>query len=151
VIRQAVPGDADAVRTLVRLAYEPWIAVVGREPAPMQDDYAAQIAAGQTWVFDDHGPLAVLVVEDAPDHLLIENVAVAPSAQGRGLGRRLLAQAAALARERNRPTLRLYTNALMHTNIALYAHLGFHQTHRNTVSGFERVYMALDVDGPFTL
>jgi GNAT superfamily N-acetyltransferase len=46
------------------------------------------------------------------DHLLIENVAVSPAFQGRGLGRRLIARAEQLAASQGQTELRLYTNKM---------------------------------------
>ena len=37
--------------------------------------------------------------------------------------------------------LRLFTNALMSENLAMYAHIGFVETHRSVEKGFHRVYM----------
>jgi ribosomal protein S18 acetylase RimI-like enzyme len=50
---------------------------------------------------------------------------VAPAFQGRGLGRRLMAQAEQLARELGRAEIRLYTNARFTENVALYQRLGY--------------------------
>ncbi|HZY55656.1 MAG TPA: GNAT family N-acetyltransferase, partial [Reyranella sp.] len=36
--RSAAPGDAAAIRALVRAAYAKWVPVLGREPRPMQAD-----------------------------------------------------------------------------------------------------------------
>jgi ribosomal protein S18 acetylase RimI-like enzyme len=62
--------------------------------------------------------------------MLIESVAVDPRHQGRGLGRRLMALAEAEARRQGRLAVRLYTNAKMTENIALYARLGYRETER---------------------
>ena len=51
----------------------------------------ALIAAGKVWAIDDEGGLGgVVVLEDLPDALQVENIAVRPERQGRGLGRHLL-------------------------------------------------------------
>ena len=72
------------------------------------------------------GALAGLIETiDRPDHLLIENVAVAPAFQGRGVGRRLMAHAEQLAAEQGHAELRLYTNARFEENVALYRRLGY--------------------------
>jgi GNAT superfamily N-acetyltransferase len=131
------------VRDLVQRAYQPWVAVVGRRPAPMDDDYAHHIAAGEVFVLDDAaGELAALaVLIDAPDHLLLDNVAADPARRGHGLGRRMIAFAEREAIRRGHGELRLFTNARMDRNIALYTTLGFVETHRAEVAGHPRVFM----------
>jgi ribosomal protein S18 acetylase RimI-like enzyme len=142
--RPARAEDAEAARALVRAAYAPWVPVVGREPGPMRDDYAALIAAGAVWITADGTGLCVLLEKEGA--LLLDNIAVAPSAQGRGIGRGLVAFAAAEAGRRGLPAVVLYTHVRMATNIALYARLGFRETHRAHEGGFDRVYMRLDLD-----
>jgi ribosomal protein S18 acetylase RimI-like enzyme len=75
------------------------------------------------------------------DHLFIENVAVHPDHQGRGLGQRLLARAESEAGARGLPALRLYTNVKMTENFPFYEALGFVETERRREDGFDRVYM----------
>ncbi len=117
-LRPARPADAPAVTALVRAAYARWVPRLGREPAPMTEDDAALIAAGAVTLLEDAGALlGVLVLIPEPDALLIENVAIAPDAQGRGLGGLLLAEAERVGREIGRCRVRLYTNAAMTENI----------------------------------
>jgi ribosomal protein S18 acetylase RimI-like enzyme len=135
-------ADLPALAALVEAAYAPWVAVIGRRPGPMDDDYAARIEAGQARVLDEQGTiLALLVTERYADHLLIDNIAVAPDAQGRCLGRTLLAEAERQARAHGLARLRLYTHARMASNIALYARAGFAEVARVREKGFDRVYM----------
>ncbi len=127
---------------LVQRAYAPWVAIVGKRPAPMDDDYAHHIDAGEVFVLDDGGAIAALaVLIAAPDHLLLDNVAVDPDRHGGGLGRRMIAFAEQEAARRGHAELRLFTNERMDRNIALYERLGFVETHRDTVSGHRRVFM----------
>jgi ribosomal protein S18 acetylase RimI-like enzyme len=87
--------------------------------------------------------LPVLVLENVEGGaLLLDNVAVAPAAQGQGYGRALVGFAEAEARRRGHAQLRLYTHVLMTENLALYRRLGFEETGRITEKGYERVYMA---------
>jgi GNAT superfamily N-acetyltransferase len=131
------------VHDLVERAYAPWVAIVGRRPGPMNDDYAKHIAAGEVFVLDREGALAALCVLVAgADHLLLDNVAVAPERQGEGLGRVMVAFAEAGAKARGYRELRLFTHERMAANIALYAKLGFVETHRAVQDGFHRVFMA---------
>jgi ribosomal protein S18 acetylase RimI-like enzyme len=143
MIRPALPQEAEAVHALVREAYGHYVERLGREPGPMNDDYVQRIAAGQTWVLEEQGALVgILVLEDRPDALLLYNVAVAPTAQGKGHGRQLIAFAEAEARRRGYDELQLFTHVLMTENIALYQRLGFVETGRVDEEGFRRVYMA---------
>ncbi|MFC7692140.1 GNAT family N-acetyltransferase [Paeniroseomonas aquatica] len=133
---------------MVEAAYGPWVPIVGRRPFPMQDDYAARIAAGQAWVLEDAGAIAGLVViEREADHLLLDNIAIDPARQGRGDGRALLDFVEAEARRLGLAEVRLYTNLLMERNIALYARRGYAETGRRQEQGFARVFMAKSLSG----
>src|SRR3982750_2756095 len=120
-MRRARPDEADAVGALVESAFARHVEAVGQRPMPMDDDHAARIAAGEQYVSDapdGSGRLASsIVLVDAGDHLVVNNVAVAPSDQGHGLGRALLEFAEAEARRRGFDEVRLHTNAAMADNI----------------------------------
>lgn len=142
-IHPARPTDVAAVRRIVDAAYQRYVPLLGRPPGPMLDDYSRRIEDGQAWVLEDGGALVgVLVLEDADGALLLDNVAVAPDAQGRGYGRALVTFAEQEARRRGHEEVRLYTNVLMAENVALYRRLGFVETGRATDKGYQRVYMA---------
>ncbi|MGC8475373.1 MAG: GNAT family N-acetyltransferase [Acetobacteraceae bacterium] len=146
-LRPARPEDAPAVTALVRAAYARWVPLLGREPAPMTADYPGLIAAGAVSLLEDSGVLlGVLVLITEPDALMVENVAVAPAAQRRGLGAMLLDEADRVARAAGRDRMRLYTNAAMGANIAYYARRGFVETRRVTEHGLHRVYMERRLD-----
>ena len=143
MIRAATAADHDAVRHVVLAAYGHYVARIGRPPAPMVDDYARRIADGQAWVLEDAGRIvAILVLEQGPSGLLLDNIAVLPDSQGKGFGRVLIGFAEAEARRRGFASIYLYTNALMVENIALYRRIGFVETHRVREKGYERVYMS---------
>lgn len=125
-LRRAKATDAAAIRDLTRQAYAKWVPLIGREPKPMAADYEAAIARHRFDLLYVDGMLAGLIETiREPDHLLVENVAVSPSFQRRGLGRRLMAHAETLARELGVDTIRLYTNRRFAENIALYHRLGY--------------------------
>lgn len=124
--RRAVAADAAAIRALTRAAYAKWIAVIGREPTPMAADYDSAVREHRFDLLEADGALAALIETiDEADHLLIENLAVAPALQGRGLARRLLAHAEALAADLGYREIRLYTNKQFHENVALYLKFGY--------------------------
>jgi ribosomal protein S18 acetylase RimI-like enzyme len=140
-IRRAVAADVPAITAIVQEAYAPYIPRIGRKPAPMLDDYAAQVRDGVAWVLDADGSVAgVVVLLDQPDHLLIHNVAVGSRHRGIGAGRDLLRFAEAEAARRGFAEVRLYTNETMLENIALYGRIGYVETGRGGQSGFRRVF-----------
>ena len=146
-VRAATADDLDAVQAVVDAAYAMYVPRIGRQPAPMTADYPALIEAGAVRVLETGGRVAgVLVTHPAADHLLVENVAVAPEDQGRGLGRALLDDAERQARELGLPELRLYTNQLMIENLEMYPRLGYRETGRNVEHGFARVHFAKAVN-----
>jgi N-acetylglutamate synthase-like GNAT family acetyltransferase len=146
MIRPAQPHDAAAVHALVHEAYQRWILRLGRVPGPMKDDYAQRIAAHQVWVLEVAGEVVgVVVLEEQPEHLLLENVAVLPREQGKGYGRLLIAFAEQEAVRRGLTEVQLCTNARLVENIALYESLGFTEFERYHGKGFVRICLAKQV------
>jgi ribosomal protein S18 acetylase RimI-like enzyme len=141
-LRPATRDDLAAVQEIVRAAYTPYIARIGREPGPMLDDYCALIDAGCVHVGTRDGVAqGILVLVPQDDAMLLDNIAVAPEAQGSGLGRLLIAFAERAAFEAGYRAIKLYTNEAMTENIELYARLGYAETHRVEEKGLRRVYM----------
>jgi ribosomal protein S18 acetylase RimI-like enzyme len=125
-IRPASLEDAARIRDLTRAAYAKWVALIGREPLPMQADYERAIAEHTIDLLIDGGALVGLIETILrPDHLWIENVAVASEQQGRGFGRLLLAHAERRAIHAGRPEIRLLTNQAFAANLELYARRGY--------------------------
>ena len=147
MIRQAHAHEAIAVRDIVLAAYQRYVAIMGTQPGPMLDDYAMRIARKQCWVLDEGGVIAgLLVLEDAPGHLLLDNIAVRPDRQGFGYGRKLLDFAESEAARRGCAAILLYTNERMVDNIAIYAARGYVVRERRREKGFDRVYMEKRLD-----
>jgi GNAT superfamily N-acetyltransferase len=135
------------VRDLVSAAYSHYIPLIGRTPIPMLTDYVEALRAHDVWVLVDGGAIVgVLELDPRPDHLWLENVAVFPAQQGRGLGSLLLDQAEAVARERGLPEIRLLTNERYVTNIAMYERRGYVETHRRPHLGTDLVYFTKAID-----
>ncbi len=110
-LRRAVAADALAIRELTRAAYARGVPLIGREPRPMTADYDEAVARHRFDLLYIEGALAALIETLAEaDHLLVENVAVSPRFQGRGLGRKLMAHAESIATSSGFREIRLYTN-----------------------------------------
>ncbi|MER8573998.1 GNAT family N-acetyltransferase [Mesorhizobium sp. M1338] len=128
-IRRALAGDLQTVVSLTEAAYTPYSALFGASPIPVTEDYAPRIARGEVWLLESGGEMAgALTVERHDDHAMIFSVAVAPAFQGKGLGIALLKHADEQTGLWRLPEVRLYTNARMERNIALYLAYGFHET-----------------------
>ena len=107
----------------------------------MTADYGRISRSGHAWVAEQAGGIVgILVLEPAEDHLLLENVAVTPRAQGLGVGGRLLRLAEEQARAHGVGEVRLYTNEAMTENLGYYPRHGYRETHRATQEGFRRVF-----------
>ena len=147
-IRPAGSTDVEAVRAIVRDAYALYVPRIGREPAPVTADYAELVARGEVWVALGDGQICgVLVLRARPGALLLENVAVPPPLQGRGIGRALIQFAERQAVALGLPAVTLYTNAHMTENLRLYPALGYEEVERRTEDGFDRVYFRKNLDG----
>jgi GNAT superfamily N-acetyltransferase len=141
MIRRAGPGDVDALRAIAAAAYEKYVPRIGRAPAPMTADYAQAVRSGQAWAAIEDGEIAGFAILIArPSYLLLDNVAVLPAAQGRGVGARLLALAEDHARGLGLTEIRLYTNQAMTENLVYYPRHGYAETHRAEQDGFHRVF-----------
>jgi ribosomal protein S18 acetylase RimI-like enzyme len=148
-IRPAVLEDAAGIRALTRAAYAKWVALIGREPLPMQADYERAVA--------EH-TIDLLIVDDAlaglvetivrPDHLWIENVAVAPEQQGRGFGCLLLDHAERRAIHAGCPEIRLLTNQAFAANLELYARRGYIVNRTEPFRGGTTVHMSKRIEPP---
>ena len=148
-IRAATAADVPAIVDVVDRAYRHYIVRIGKPPGPMLDDYLARVSQDAVWVLQD-GPAiaAILVLLSAPEYLLLDNIAIAPERQGRGLGRRLLAFAESEALRRGYREIRLYTHQTMIENQRLYASIGYEETGRGSEAGYDRVFMRKPLRNP---
>jgi ribosomal protein S18 acetylase RimI-like enzyme len=147
-IRAAPAADVPAITEVVDHAYRHYIARIGKPPVPMLDDYAARVSEGVVWVLEDGAAIAgIIVLLPTTNYLLLDNIAMAPTRQGLGLGRRLLAFAEAEAMQRGYHEIRLYTHQTMVENQRLYASIGYEETGRGTEAGYDRVFMRKQLRG----
>jgi GNAT superfamily N-acetyltransferase len=146
-LRLASPADVPAITALVAAAYGPYEPLIGRTPMPMLVDFGDALQDHAIWVLDADGAVVgVIELIDRGDHLWIDNVAIDPAWQGRGLGRRLLRHAEDEARRLGRQQVGLLTNERYVDNIAMYIRYGYRETHREPHKGTDLVYFRKTVD-----
>ena len=142
MIRPAHADEAEWARGLVRAAYQHYVPRMGREPAPMQADYAALIAAGEVHVLVAGGErVGLIVLRPEGDAMFVENVAIDPGHQHHGHGHALMAFADREASRHGRVKVSLYTHESMTENLRFYARLGFREIERREQEGFRRVFL----------
>jgi len=141
-LRRASVADLDAVVALQHAAYAKNRPLLGVEPLPLLADYNQVFAEYEIWLAESAGGLdGVLILEPRAEDLLIWSIAVAPTAQGRGVGNVMLAFAEARARELGRNCIRLYTGQPLTANIAWYNRQGY--VHESTEDMGDRVVVNL--------
>ncbi len=140
-IRPATPRDIPQVKACAEAAYEIYVAAIGKKPAPMMADFAGAEAFGQLHVAEvDQEVAGFVVFYDRDDHVHLENVAVSPHHQGKGIGRALVEFVERDARARGSAAVELYTNVKMTGNLSLYPALGYAEIGRWSEDGFDRVF-----------
>jgi ribosomal protein S18 acetylase RimI-like enzyme len=131
-VRYAVPVDLAAVHAVTHSAYHHYVDRIGARPAPMDADYPHLMRRGCLFVV---GSPAIATVTLVPEDgwLSLDNFAVAPDQQGRGIGRRILAFAEDHARQLWLTELRLVTHSMMWENQRLYATAGYEEYTRTAL------------------
>ena len=143
LIRPATSTDVDGITNCVNAAYAHFVHRMGNLPGPLLDDYKGAVSERQTFVaIKRKDGVGVLVLVRLQDAMLLENVAVHPSAQERGLGGKLMALAEQESRKQGYSDIQLYTHVKMTENIAMYLKMGWTETSRRSVDGFDRVHMS---------
>ena len=131
--RPATPADAQALADLRVRAMRPSLEKIGRfDPKGARDRFLANFRPEDTQVLVDGDLiLGVIVVRLHPDHLYLDHLYVDPSAQGLGLGRKVLTDLKTRARAAGMP-IRLI--ALNDSSAAeFYRTNGFRETDRDAL------------------
>jgi GNAT superfamily N-acetyltransferase len=132
-LRRATAADATNVHALTRTAYAKWVPIIGREPIPMTADYDRAVVDHIIDLWEENGELLALIeIVRGSGHLSIENIAVRPDQQGKGLGSKLLDHAEKLALSLGLDELRLYTNAAFASNLSFYSRRGYQEYQRGS-------------------
>jgi predicted N-acetyltransferase YhbS len=141
-VRDARPGDRDAIRDLTLAAYEEYavpmrafwegyrqnIVATLADPGPAQQIVAEQDGALQGTVLL-YPPRSIRLAKDeAPVDMSFPEIrllAVTPATRGRGVGAALMRECVRRARQSGEAVLSLHTTQLMQAAVRMYARLGF--------------------------
>ena len=108
----------------------------------MLENYAEVLRSCKVWVgVVDGMVIGVLVLSMTHEDFLLENVAVLPSASGRGYGHVLLKHAEQEAIANGHASIHLYTHEKMARNITLYTKSGYVTYDCRTEGPYTRVLM----------
>ena len=141
-IRSATKDDAAGVAAAVCEAYAHYIERIGKQPAPMLDDYSKVISEAQVHVaIGASGVVGAIVLRITDDGFYVDNVAVRLVARGSGVGRSLLQLAEAEAVRQGFRSIYLATHELMNENRGMYERAGYVQYDQRVVDGYSRVFL----------
>ncbi len=148
IVRTAKREDAAAVKACVARAFEHYIVRIGKPPAPMLLDVAAEIEAGHVWVAQlPKNIIGVLVQYETASGFYIDTVAVDPKVQGIGAGKALLQFAEREAVRRGYNSIYLCTNEKMIENQSFYLRIGYSEYERKYDEGYDRVFYIKTLPG----
>ena len=145
-LRRATAADLPAIKAIIDAAYAKYLTRMDKRPAPTFRDYGPSVEDGTTWVAGSP-VMAVITLYPREGHLLVENIAIHPRAQGRGLGRALMEFAEQEAARSGFTRMALVTHEAMTENQAIYARLGYTEVDRRAEDGYRRIYMEKPLPG----
>ncbi|MGE6784971.1 GNAT family N-acetyltransferase [Ensifer adhaerens] len=135
-------GRHEELLTLIRVAFsymdgriDPPSSAHALSTLSLREKITDEIAFG---VNDGERLVGCIFCKPEPDCLYIGKLAVAPEAQGKGIGRLLLAEAEATARVLGLPALRLLTRIELVDNHRAFAAWGFAESGTMCHPGFNR-------------
>ena len=141
MVEIAKAEDVPSIKLITDAAYSKYIEVLGMLPAAMKVQYNKIVEMQKVYVLRVGGDVVgSIILSTAGDSVTVNNLVVAPSAQGRGFGRLLMKYAEDKARGQDLAAVTLFANEKMHDNIAWYTKIGFIETGREREDGFNRVY-----------
>jgi ribosomal protein S18 acetylase RimI-like enzyme len=148
LLRPATQADVPRLTELVQAAYGRYVGRLGGLPRPMTDDYTEVVRNQRVTVAERDGEIVGLIVlgVDA-EGFVVDNVAVDPSHQGRGVGRTLLEHAEDAARRAGFDSVYLYTHERMTENLALYSRVGYVEYDRRAQGDAFLVYLRKQLGG----
>ncbi len=140
-IKIARSTDVLAIENIIQQAYHKYVAIMPKEPAPLLENYSEVVQGGSTFIgMQGEEAVAVMVLKEHEEFMLINNLAVAPDYQGKGWGKAMLQLGEVLANKRGKMQTQLYTNEMMADNVSFYQNAGYQISDNRSEDGYSRVY-----------
>lgn len=159
IVRLGRPEEADVIVALLAAAFHDYVRGLGRDQPGPHDWVPDRLAAGDIAVAlgetGDILGICAMSLDLAAGSLTVDILATDPKAQGRGIGRALLAHAETLARDAGARALHLHTVARYDHLLRLYQGVGFRVTHLGPRpkgdDGHPRAFLRKDLDEKETM
>ena len=143
-IRLAMTTDVPAIKLIARKSFERYVPLIGKPPAPMNANFSGHILKDTVFIAQSEkkqgSVLGYAIVLQRDGEWLLDNIAVSPEAQGRGVGSALIAACETFLQKRGVQRYHLYTNEAMEQNLTWYPEIGFVEMARRLEDGFSRIY-----------
>ena len=89
-IRLAMTTDVPAIKLIARKSFERYVPLIGKPPAPMNANFSGHILKDTVFIAQSEkkqgSVLGYAIVLQRDGEWLLDNIAVSPEAQGRGVG-----------------------------------------------------------------
>ena len=145
-IRPALIADVPTITLIARQSFERYVPLIGRPPAPMRANFSKHVLENTVFIAKSEKSQGVVlgyaIILQKDEAWLLDNIAVSPWAQGRGVGSALIAACEAFLRDCGAQRYHIYTNEVMEQNLTWYPAIGFVETDRRLEDRFSRVYFS---------
>lgn len=142
-IRKAKRKDAFGVQYCCNKAFEAYISLIDKKPAPMVYDFFKVITDNIVFVALYGAEIVgTAVVKDGKDdYMWLDVLAVNPDFSGKGIGRALISHCENYISKYGKNECRLYTNVKFQRTCNIYLRLGYEIYDEICEDGYQRYYM----------
>jgi ribosomal protein S18 acetylase RimI-like enzyme len=148
-IRLAMTTDVPAIKLIARKSFERYVPLIGKPPAPMNANFSGHVLKDTVFIAQSEkkqgSVLGYAIVLQRDGEWLLDNIAVSPEAQGRGIGSALIAACETFLQKQGVQRYHLYTNEAMEQNLTWYPEIGFVEMARRLEDGFSRIYFTKEM------